>query len=362
MDQLSQRQPGGTGGDQGAAYRVAALYKFAALEDCERLREPLLDFCRSHEVRGTLLLAREGINGTVAGSAQAVDELVRFLTCDPIFQGRLRNLDVKFSTASKKPFKRMKVRIKPEIVTFRAPEADPSNRVGTYVAAEEWNALISQPDVLLIDTRNDYEFALGTFEGACDPKTESFVGFKRYVDERLDPARDKKVAMFCTGGIRCEKATAYLLAHGFKEVYHLEGGILRYLEVVPREQSKWRGACFVFDERVAVTHGLAESDYSLCYACRRPLSGDDRLHEAYVPGRQCHHCVYERTRAQRESDSMRQRQMQLAERSGIVHLGDGAAQSAKIRRCQKALARERSRSGKAGRGAPATIAKQELQN
>ena len=240
-------------------YKVAALYRFVALPDYRELRAPLRALCDKLALKGTLLLASEGINGTVAGAPHAIDALVAELREGALFGGRLAGLDVKYSTARQMPFRRMKVRLKQEIVTLRQPQADPSVRVGTYVEPEDWNALLRDPDIVVIDTRNAYEVALGTFSGARDPRTESFNAFPDYVQRALDPARHRKIAMFCTGGIRCEKASAYMLGQGFDEVYHLRGGILNYLETVPEEDSLWQGACFVFDERVALTHGLAEA-------------------------------------------------------------------------------------------------------
>ena len=239
-------------------YKVAAFYQFAALPDFRELREPLRAICARLGLKGSVLLAQEGINGTMAGTPDSVDALVGELQCGPLFGDRLDNLELKFSLSPTMPFGRMKVRLKKEIVTLGAPQVDPTRQVGTYVDAAEWNALISAPDTLVIDTRNAFEVAMGTFEGAVDPGIRSFGQFKDFAAQHLDPARHRKIAMFCTGGIRCEKASAYLLSHGFAEVYHLKGGILRYLEGVPEHQSRWRGECFVFDERIALGHGLRE--------------------------------------------------------------------------------------------------------
>lgn len=240
--------------------KVAALYQFVSLPDFADLRAPLHAFCEARGIRGTLLLAKEGINGTVAGTEAAIDELVAELTGGALFRGRLDNLELKFSTAREMPFKRLKVRLKKEIVTLGRPDADPTRQVGTYVEPQDWNALISDPDVVVIDTRNAFEVAMGTFEGAVDPGTERFSEFPQFVEKTLDPSQTRKIAMFCTGGIRCEKASSYMMSLGFPEVYHLKGGILKYLETVPPEQSLWRGGCFVFDERVALGHGLEELD------------------------------------------------------------------------------------------------------
>src|SRR4051812_19056346 len=239
-------------------HKVAAFYQFAALPDYRELREPLRAFCAGLTLKGSVLLAQEGINGTLAGAPESIDAFVRELTHGDMFAGRLNNLELKFSTAEAMPFGRLKVRLKKEIVTLGDEAADPTRRVGTYVDASEWNALIEAPDTLVLDTRNAFEVAMGTFDGARDPGIESFGQFKVFAAERLDPVKHRRIAMFCTGGIRCEKASAHLLARGFAEVYHLKGGILKYLEEVPEAQSRWRGECFVFDERVALGHALRE--------------------------------------------------------------------------------------------------------
>lgn len=314
-----------------ALFKVAALYKFVALPDHEALQPEILAFCEAQGIRGTLLLAQEGINGTVAGTPEAIDALSAWLADGNIFGGRFRGAEIKFSAASEMPFLRMKVRLKSEIVTLRAPEADPTKSVGTYVKPEDWNDLIAQEDVIVLDTRNDYEYELGTFEGAIDPDTKIFTEFKDYVSENLDPARNKKVAMFCTGGIRCEKASSYMLAHGFEEVYHLHGGILKYLETIPADESKWQGECFVFDERVSVGHGLVEGDATLCRACRYPLKPADLEHADYIEGVQCSHCAGEGTEKSRQAAIERHRQMLLAEQRGTAHIGDDAASAARAR-------------------------------
>jgi UPF0176 protein len=239
-------------------YHVAALYQFVALQDCAELVQPVREFCAGLGLRGTLLIATEGVNGTLAGTREAIDALVTELTRGTLFGGRLDNLELKRSTAAAMPFQRLKVRVRREIVTLGDPATDPTRRVGTYVDPADWNALLATPDLVLIDTRNAFEVAMGSFEGALDPKTERFSEFREFVARTLDPATDKKVAMFCTGGIRCEKASSYLLAQGFETVYHLKGGILKYLEEVPAAESRWSGDCFVFDERVALGHGLVE--------------------------------------------------------------------------------------------------------
>lgn len=254
-------------------YKVAALYQFVPLPDYRALREPLRALCASLDLKGTLLLASEGINGTIAGRAEAIDVLVAELRQGALFEGRLDNLELKFSTAAEMPFRRMKVRLKKEIVTLGSPEVDPTSRVGTYVSARDWNRLLEDSDIVLIDTRNDFEVAMGTFAGAVDPHIKTFSEFRDFVEKDLDPAKHKRVAMFCTGGIRCEKASSYMLAKGFEEVYHLKGGILQYLEDVPEAESRWQGGCFVFDERVALGHGLTELP-----AAARQIE-DDAAHE-----------------------------------------------------------------------------------
>ena len=240
--------------------KVAALYQFAALPDFREIRQPLQQICSALGLKGSVLLAQEGINGTVAGTAVAIDALIAELRDGALFGGRLDRLELKFSAAATMPFRRLKIRLKKEIVTLGDPDADPTRQVGTYVYAADWNALIESSDTLVLDTRNAFEVAIGTFAGAIDPGIASFGQFKDFVARELDPARHRKIAMFCTGGIRCEKASALLLARGFDEVYHLKGGILRYLEQVPEVDSRWRGECFVFDERIALAHGLRERD------------------------------------------------------------------------------------------------------
>lgn len=239
-------------------YKVAALYQFVPLPDFRELKDPLHKLCSDLEIKGTLLLAHEGINGTVAGSDEAIDALMTELRDGALFKGRLNNLELKFSTAGEMPFKRMKVRLKKEIVTLGDPQTNPLRRVGTYVTPTEWNRLLEEPGIVLLDTRNDFEVEMGTFAGAVDPRIKRFSEFRDFVRTELDPKQHRKVAMFCTGGIRCEKASSYMLAQGFEEVFHLKGGILKYLEEVPETESRWNGGCFVFDERVALGHGLVE--------------------------------------------------------------------------------------------------------
>jgi UPF0176 protein len=240
------------------AYKVAAFYQFAALPDFRALREPLRAICAELALKGSVLLAHEGINGTLAGNTEAIDALIGELRGGALFGGRLDNPELKFSNAAAMPFARLKIRLKKEIVTLGDPAADPTRQVGTYVDPKAWNALIAAPDTLVIDTRNAFEVAMGSFAGAVDPQIRRFGQFKDFVARALDPQKHRKIAMFCTGGIRCEKASSYLLTRGFEEVYHLKGGILKYLESIPAAQSRWQGECFVFDERIALGHGLTE--------------------------------------------------------------------------------------------------------
>jgi UPF0176 protein len=301
--------------------RVAALYRFARFDDPQAIRAGLAALCARLGIKGTLLIAREGINGTVAGPRQAVDELVAHIRTLP----GCADLEVKYAGADVPPFLRMKVRLKREIVTMGQPDIDPLREVGHYVAPADWNALVAEPGTILIDTRNDYEVAIGSFAGALDPKTPSFRDFPAWFREHrealLGTGARAKVAMFCTGGIRCEKATAFLKAEGLDEVYHLDGGILRYLEEVPAEESLWQGECFVFDARVAVGHGLAPGTHALCHACRRPVSEADRTSPAYVEGVSCPACHAERSDAQRAGYAERMRQTRIADARGTTHLG-----------------------------------------
>lgn len=308
---------------------VAALYKFVRLPDFRELRPRLLGFCQEHGIKGTLLLAEEGINGTIAGSRAGIDAVLVRLRSDP----RLAELEYKESIASEPPFLRMKVKLRREIVTMGVPDIDPRFTVGHYVKPEHWNALISDPDVLLIDTRNHYETAIGTFRNAVIPRTHSFREFPEYVARNLDPAKHKKIAMFCTGGIRCEKASSYLLSRGFAGVYHLQGGILKYLETVPETESLWQGECFVFDQRVTVSHALEEGSYEPCHACRHPLSAQDRESPHYTPGVSCPHCAGTRSDSQTAGAAERYKQVQLAQQRLQRHLGplDPAARHRKKR-------------------------------
>ena len=296
---------------------VAALYKFTPFEDPGALKGPLARVACSEGVKGTLLLAPEGINGTIAGTRQGIDAVLAQIRNLP----GCADLEWKESTASEMPFVRLKVRLKKEIVTMGQPDVNPRASVGAYVDPRDWNDLISDPDVAVIDTRNDYEVAIGSFEGAVDPETRSFGEFPDWWKRNHNRFAGKRIAMFCTGGIRCEKSTNYLIGQGVAEVYHLKGGILKYLEEVPAEESLWQGECFVFDQRVSVGHGLAAGSYNLCHACRRPLSDEDKQSPAYEKGVSCARCVGECTDADRERFRERQRQIELATARGQTHLG-----------------------------------------
>jgi UPF0176 protein len=302
---------------------VAALYRFAALPDFVALKDPLYQLMIEHEVRGTLLLAKEGINGTIAGSRQGIDRILDWLKSDP----RFANLEAKESYVDTPPFYRTKVKLKKEIVTMGVEGIDPKDIVGTYVEPADWNALIADPEVLVLDTRNKYEVDIGSFENAINPETDSFRELPAYVEKHLDPVKHKKVAMFCTGGIRCEKSTAFLKRQGFNEVYHLKGGILKYLEEVPETESKWRGECFVFDNRVTVNHQLEKGQYDQCHACRRPITEDDKQSPHYKKGVSCHHCYQSHSVQQRQRYQERERQIELAKRRGEAHMGHSVAQT-----------------------------------
>jgi len=304
---------------------VAALYKFVTLEDFRELREPLLDACQSAGTRGTLLLAREGINGTIAGSREGVDRVLAYLRLDP----RLSDLEHKESVDDHMPFYRMKVKLKKEIVTMGVDGIDPNLAVGTYVKPSDWNALLNDPEVMLIDTRNDYEYGIGSFRGAVDPHTTNFRQFPAFVRTHLDPRKQKKIAMFCTGGIRCEKASAFMLQEGFEEVYHLQGGILKYLEEVPQQDSMWEGECFVFDNRVAVNHQLEKGQYDQCFGCRHPITEQDKLSDKYQKGVCCPRCYDSLSPEQAARFRERQKQVELAAARGEVHVGAPAPERQK---------------------------------
>ena len=300
---------------------VAALYHFTRFPDPAALKPGLLEVCVSHGVKGSLLLAPEGINGTIAGTREGIDAALAAVRALPGCEG----LEWKESFAVEMPFGRMKVKLKREIVTMGQPDVDPLARVGNYVSARNWNALISDPDTVVIDTRNDYEVAIGTFQGAVDPGTKAFGEFPDWWQENRERFQGKRIAMFCTGGIRCEKSTNYLLGQGVNQVYHLKGGILKYLEEVPEPESLWQGQCFVFDDRVSVGHGLVPGGLASCGACRRPVTLAEQADPVYEEGVCCPACVYEYSAADRERFRERQRQMLLAARRGTQHLGGGAA-------------------------------------
>jgi UPF0176 protein len=316
---------------------VCALYHFVTLDNYAALQAPLLQLMQQQGVRGTLLLAHEGINGTIAGSREGIDAVLAWLKADP----RLRGLDHKESFDATLPFYRSKVKLKKEIVTMGVEGIDPRRKVGTHVEPKDWNALISSPDVLLIDTRNEYEVELGTFKGAVSPHTESFREFPDYVKQNLDPAKHKKIAMFCTGGIRCEKSTAYLKELGFGEVYHLKGGILKYLEDVPEDASLWQGECFVFDNRVAVNHSLEKGAYAQCHACRLPITEEDKKSPLYEKGVSCPRCHGKHSPEEMHNLRERQRQVDLAAARGEQHLGEEASRTRRLRKAEK-LAHKRS--------------------
>lgn len=302
------------------------------VENFEQLKSPLLTTMLDNDVKGTLLLAHEGINGTIAGSQTGIEAVLAHLATDE----RLGQISHKFSYADENPFQRSKVKLKKEIVTMGVEGIDPLLTVGTYVKPKDWNALISDPEVVLVDTRNDYEVEIGTFENAINPNTETFREFPQYVEENLDKTKHKKVAMFCTGGIRCEKSTAYLKEQGFEEVYHLEGGILKYLEEVPSDDTLWQGECFVFDGRVAVNHDLEQGQYDQCFACRFPLTEQEKQSEHYVKGVSCHRCHDKVTDKQRSRFAERERQISLAEQRGENHIGGDVQDLINERRQAKA--------------------------
>ncbi|WP_267382679.1 rhodanese-related sulfurtransferase [Cyanobacterium sp. uoEpiScrs1] len=287
---------------------VATFYKFVTLADFETKQKPLLEFCYQKAIKGTILLAKEGINGTIVGSRHGLDAVMTYLRCDP----RLTDLETKEAPVDYLPFERMKVRLKKEIVTLGVPDINSFEKVGTYVDYNDWNHLISEPDILVIDTRNNYEVEMGSFKGAINPKTNCFREFPNYVAQNLNPSQHKKVAMFCTGGIRCEKATSFLISQGFKEVYHLKGGILKYLEKVKAEQSLWDGECFVFDKRVAVKHNLEKGSYEICLSCGHPISEIDKLYLEYEEGVSCPNCISNLSLKKIERQREKQRQLKLA--------------------------------------------------
>ncbi len=318
---------------------VTALYKFTPFPNFADYRHKILKTMQAQGVKGTLLIAHEGINGTIAGSRNGIDHVLNYLRSIP----EIGEFEFKESFVEEMPFYRTKVKLKKEIVTLGVEGIDPLQSVGRYVKPTEWNDLISDPDVVLIDTRNDYEVEIGTFKNAVNPHTETFREFPKYVEENLDPEKTPKVAMFCTGGIRCEKSTAYLKQQGFDEVYHLEGGILKYLEEVPKEESMWEGECFVFDNRVAVNHDLEKGQYDQCYACRRPITEEDKQSPDYEHGLSCPHCIDSITEKQKQRFYEREHQIQLAKQRGEVHIGGEVQDFIKQHREEKQRKREQAR-------------------
>ncbi len=314
---------------------VAALYKFTRFADFEQYREPILNTMLDNEVKGTLLIASEGINGTISGSRQGIDNVLDYLRRIEA----IGSFTFKESYTDAQPFYRTKVKLKKEIVTMGVENIDPLQSVGRYVKPQDWNALISDPEVILIDTRNDYEVQIGTFQNAVNPNTDTFREFPDYVAKELDPSKHKKVAMFCTGGIRCEKSTAFMREQGFEEVYHLEGGILKYLEEIPASESMWQGDCFVFDNRVSVNHDLEKGAYEQCFACRMPITQDDMQSASYVKGESCPHCIDKATEEQKARFREREHQMQLAQQRGEAHIGSDVLEVIEKRKAAKMEAR-----------------------
>ena len=310
---------------------VAALYHFVTLDNYREIRQPLLKVMLKNHIKGTILLAEEGINGTVAGEQDSINIFLDWIRSDQ----RLQHLRCKFSCDDEMPFYRSRVKLKKEIVTMGVTGIDPKQSVGTYVAPRDWNALISDPEVTLVDTRNAYESAIGTFSNAVIPNTESFREFPTYIADHLDPTKHRKVAMFCTGGIRCEKSTALLKQQGFDEVYHLQGGILKYFEEVPEADSMWQGECFVFDNRVSVTHDLQKGSYDQCHACRLPITDKDKQSEKYAQGVSCPACFGRKTEAERKRYREREKQVQLAKGRGESHIGSAAGEAGCNRKSKK---------------------------
>ncbi len=325
---------------------IVAYYKFTPLPDYEERREPLQRICQKNGVKGTILLAAEGINSTMAGPPEGVEAVLDYLQSDPT----IGELTVKRSWADDEPFYRMKVRLKKEIVRLGMPEINPNDQVGTYVEPEDWNELISDPDVVVVDTRNDYECQIGAFKGALDPETKSFREFPEYVKRKLADKKGQKIAMYCTGGIRCEKSTSLLLQEGFEEVYHLHGGILNYLEKVKPEDSLWEGECFVFDNRVTVDHRLEAGAFDMCHACRHTLSDEDKQSEHFLEGISCPHCVDTLTDEQRTRAAERQKQVELNTQKGLKHIG-ASQKDIEIRREEKRELKNQQRTLRAEREA-----------
>ena len=303
------------------SFLTTTFYHFITLNNIKIFKTIIQDYCDNKSLKGTILLAQEGINGTISGKEDDILEFHKFIKKDQKFSDVFKNLEYKSSWSNENPFYRMKVRLKKEIVALGLPEVSPAIKVGKYVKPEDWNSLINDPEVILIDTRNNYEVDIGTFNNAINPKTTSFREFPQYVKKNLKSKKNKKIAMFCTGGIRCEKASSYMLENGFKEVYHLQGGILKYLEEVPKEKSLWQGECFVFDQRVAVTNELKEGQYSQCYACRHPLSPEEMKSSHYNEGISCSYCIKKTSEVKKNNLQERQKQIYLAKARGEEHIG-----------------------------------------
>ena len=312
-------------------FLVAAFYKFVSLPDYKELQAGIHDCAVANEVMGTILLAEEGINGTVAGPEAGVKALLDFIKSDD----RIADLEHKESWAEENPFYRMKVRLKKEIVTLGVDGVSPTKQVGNYIEPEDWNDFINDPDVVVIDTRNDYEVSIGTFKGAVNPETTSFREFPEWFEKQADLKKKPKVAMFCTGGIRCEKSTSYLLSQGVENVFHLKGGILKYLETVPEDESMWEGECFVFDQRVSVGHGLEEGPYDLCHACRHPITEEDKRSERYMPGVSCPRCYGQHSAEQHKRFAERQKQIELAKKRGENHIAADQSQQRERKRIER---------------------------
>ena len=302
-------------------YLTIAFYHFVNLDNIDQLQVFILKFCQKKNIKGTILLASEGINGTISGEQKKIQQFIEFIKEDLFFKNKFKILEYKESWASKNPFYRMKVRLKKEIVALGVEGISPTKKVGKYVNPEEWNNLINDPNTIVIDTRNNYEVDIGTFKNSINPQTEAFREFPSYVDKNLNNNKIKKVAMFCTGGIRCEKASSLMLEKGFKDVYHLKGGILKYLENIPKEESLWVGECFVFDQRVAITHGLNEGQYDQCYACRHPLSPNELKSKQYTKGISCPYCFNKLTQKKKTGVIERQKQIMLSKSKGENHIG-----------------------------------------
>ena len=302
-------------------FLTVTFYHFVTLDKKNNKQEHVYNFCEANNIKGTILLADEGINGTISGKEKNIRDFLIFIKKEGLFNGVFSKLEHKESWASKNPFYRMKVRLKKEIVALGVDGVSPTKNVGKYVKPEEWNNLISDPNTIIIDTRNHYEVDIGTFKNATNPNTLTFRELPSFIEENLDPKTPKKIAMFCTGGIRCEKATSLMLDKGFKDVYHLEGGILKYLETIDKDKSLWEGECFVFDQRVAVTHGLNEGKYDQCYACRHPLSPDEMNSSHYIKGISCPYCYNKLTNEKKSSVIERQKQIELAKLRGEDHIG-----------------------------------------